>query len=42
MTLDTSTQAQALNLIDNPEVADEVYDAKWAMNTAGVTQLLLD
>lgn len=40
--LELKAQAQALNLIDNAEVADEVYDAKWAMNTAGVTQLLVD
>lgn len=34
-------EAQNLEVIDN-ENADEVYDLKWAMNTALVTQLLVD
>ena len=40
--LELKAQVQALNFTDHPEVADEVYDMKWAMNTAGVTQLLVD
>ncbi|CCG54206.1 Protein of unknown function [Flavobacterium indicum GPTSA100-9 = DSM 17447] len=34
-------EVQNLEIIDN-ENADEVYDMKWAMNTALVTQLLVD
>jgi len=29
-------------LVNEVEKADEVYDTNWAMNSASVTQLLLD
>ncbi len=35
-------EAQGLKRVDEPELADEVYDLKWAMNTAAVTKLLVD
>ncbi|MFD2717475.1 hypothetical protein ACFST9_02030 [Hymenobacter monticola] len=34
-------KAQHMELVDTPE-ADEVYPAAWALNTAAVTQLLVD
>ena len=39
--LTIKAQAQNLALVAQPE-ADEVYTAKWAQNTAAVTQLLID
>ncbi len=39
--LKLKAEAQDLQ-IENSTEADEVYDTKWAMNTAAVTQLLLD
>ncbi len=35
-------RAQGLTIVDTPSVADEVYDSAWAMDTAAVTQLLID
>ncbi|MEL6863744.1 MAG: hypothetical protein AAFP19_04960, partial [Bacteroidota bacterium] len=35
-------EAQQLEVVTAPEQADEVYDMKWAMNTAAVTQLFVD
>lgn len=34
-------EAQGLEIVETPD-ADEVYDAKWAINSAAVTQLLID
>jgi hypothetical protein len=39
--LQLKAEAQNLEVMKNPD-ADEVYDMKWAMNTALVTQLLVD
>ncbi|WKN44967.1 hypothetical protein [Tunicatimonas pelagia] len=35
-------EAQNLTVVDTADLADEVYNAQWAMNTAAVSQLLLD
>jgi len=35
-------KAQGLLLVDNKEEADEVYNASWVQDAAGVTQLLVD
>ena len=35
-------EAQGLTLVDEAEQADEAYTTQWAMNTAAVTQLLVD
>jgi hypothetical protein len=35
-------KAQGLTIVDTPSAADEVYDSAWAMDTAAVTQLLID
>ncbi len=35
-------KAQGLIIVDSVENADEVYDSKWAMDIAAVTQLLID
>lgn len=35
-------RAQGLTIVDRPSAADEVYDSAWAMDTAAVTQLLID
>lgn len=35
-------RAQGLTIVDTPSAADEVYDSAWAMDTAAVTQLLID
>ncbi len=40
--LELKATAQHLKKVDDTNVADEVYDRKWAMNTAKVTQLLVD
>lgn len=40
--LKLKAEAQGLELVSEAENADEAYDITWAMNTAGVTQLLLD
>ena len=40
--LSVKAEAQGLTLVDDILQADEVYDAAWAMNTAAVTQLLVD
>ncbi|WKN29954.1 hypothetical protein PZB74_13355 [Porifericola rhodea] len=34
--------AQNLSLVDSADLADEVYDAQWATNTAAVSRLLVD
>ena len=39
--LQLKAEAQGLTIIED-ENADEVYNAKWAMNAAAVTQLLID
>ncbi|WP_456313098.1 hypothetical protein [Pseudomonas shirazensis] len=39
--LQLKAEAQGLTITEN-ENADEVYDAKWAINAAAVTQLLID
>jgi hypothetical protein len=39
--LELKAEAQGLTITEN-ENADEVYDAKWAINAAAVTQLLID
>lgn len=39
--LSTKAQAQNLQIVDAP-YADEVYTMEWAMDTAGVTKLLID
>lgn len=39
--LKVKAEAQLMQIIDSPD-ADEVYTSQWAMNTAGVTQLLVD
>jgi hypothetical protein len=39
--LELKAEAQGLTITEN-ENADEVYDAKWAINAAAVTQLLMD
>ena len=39
--LQLKAEAQGLEIVDSL-LADEVYDAKWAMNPAMVTQLLID
>jgi hypothetical protein len=39
--LELKAEAQGLTITEN-ENADEVYDAKWAINSAVVTQLLID
>ena len=35
-------EAQQLQLVDTPDAADEVYTPQWGINTAAVTQLLVD
>ena len=35
-------RAQGLIIVDTPSAADEVYDSIWSMDTAAVTQLLID
>lgn len=35
-------RAQGLKIVGTPSAADEVYDSAWAMDTAAVTQLLID
>lgn len=35
-------RAQGLTIVDTRSAADEVYDGAWAMDTAAVTQLLID
>jgi hypothetical protein len=40
--LEMKAEIQELRIVTNPEFADEVYDAKWAMNTAEVNSLFLD
>ena len=35
-------EAQGLEIITDPEKADEAYDVQWAMNSAAVTQFLID
>ncbi|PHN00643.1 hypothetical protein [Flavilitoribacter nigricans] len=40
--LSIKAEAQQLECVDDPEIADEVYDLQWAMNAAAVTQLFLD
>lgn len=40
--LSMKANAQGLVIVDEVSKADEVYDAKWAMNAASVTQLLVD
>lgn len=35
-------KAQQLQLVDTPDAADEVYTPQWGINTAAVTQLLVD
>ncbi len=40
--LTLKAEAQGLELVSEAENADESYDIKWAMNTAKVTQLLID
>lgn len=37
----TKAEAQNLELVDNPESADEKYDLHWALNTAEVSKLFL-
>jgi hypothetical protein len=39
--LQLKAEAQGLTIIEDQN-ADEVYDAKWAINAAVVTQLLID
>jgi hypothetical protein len=39
--LQLKAEAQGLTIVEN-EIADEVYNAQWAMNAAAVTQLLID
>jgi len=39
--LELKAEAQGLTITENQN-ADEVYDAKWAINAAAVTQLLID
>jgi len=39
--LTIKAQAQNVQLVEEPE-ADEVYTKEWALNTAAVTQLLVD
>ncbi|WP_206604270.1 hypothetical protein [Aquimarina sediminis] len=40
--LKLKAEAQGLTIVSDINKADEPYDIKWAMNTAAVTQLLLD
>ncbi len=40
--LQLKAEAQNLTIIENAEIADEVYDYKWAINSAAVSQLLVD
>lgn len=40
--LNIKAKAQGLCLVENENEADEAYTAKWALNTAAVTQLLVD
>lgn len=40
--LTIKAEAQQLKIVKNSENADEVYDLKWAANTAAVTKLLVD
>jgi hypothetical protein len=40
--LSLKAEAQGLVLVEDILKADEVYDTKWAMNAAAVTQLLVD
>lgn len=39
--LEIKAEVQQLELMDDATQADEVYDVKWALNTAAVSQLLL-
>jgi len=39
--LELKAKAQGLEIVNDP-VADENYTIEWAMNTAAVTQLLVD
>jgi hypothetical protein len=40
--LEMKAKIQGLRVVSNPEFADEVYDTKWAMNTAEVNAMFLD
>ena len=40
--LQLKAEAQGIEIVSEAENADESYDMNWAMNTAAVTQLLLD
>lgn len=40
--LEVKANAQKLNHVLEPHLADEIYDRNWAQNTAAVTQLLID
>ncbi len=40
--LKLKAEAQGLQILDTAESAEEVYTAQWAMDTAAVTQLLID
>jgi hypothetical protein len=40
--LKIKAEAQNLTLVDEAQNADEIYDMKWAINAAAVTQLLVD
>ena len=39
--LTLKAKCQALNVVTDPTIADEVYDVKWACNTAAVSALFL-
>jgi hypothetical protein len=40
--LDLKAKCQGLKVVTNLEEADEIYDAKWALNTAAVNNLFLE
>jgi hypothetical protein len=40
--LEIKAKAQGLTRVEAAEEADESYTREWAMNTAAVTQLLID
>ncbi len=40
--LEIKAKAQGLEIVDNKGNADEIYDAKWALDSAKVTQLFVD
>lgn len=40
--LKIKAEAQNLTLVSSPEVADEIYTSQWAIDSAKVTQLLID